>query len=115
MAQFLAATVNPNRRSHWNYCCSRSWRYGDTHAQSITSFDPPGSTRTRPASINNAGAVTGYYLDSRGIEHGFIRDASGLITSFDPLEIRPETGVSGRISSRRIAGGRNKAGSTASG
>ena len=28
----------------------------------------------------------GIYLDSRGIEHGFIRDASGFITSFDPLE-----------------------------
>src|SRR5438445_1416036 len=57
------------------------------HAQSIITFDPPGSIKTEPSSINNAGTVTGTYFTSPGNtiggSHGFIRDAQGTITSFD--------------------------------
>src|SRR3989442_8297201 len=52
------------------------------HGQSISSFDPPGSIYTQPFSINNAGAVAGYYSDGR-TQHGFIRDANGTFTTFD--------------------------------
>ena len=53
------------------------------HAQTITSFDVPGSTSTSALSINPAGEITGFYQDSRGIAHGFVRDGRGTITSFD--------------------------------
>ncbi|TMB98590.1 MAG: hypothetical protein E6J42_05600 [Chloroflexi bacterium] len=52
----------------------------------ITSFDPPGSEGTFPASangINPAGAITGYYNDRKGVAHGFLRAPDGTITSFD--------------------------------
>src|SRR2546422_3495957 len=52
------------------------------HGQSITSFDPPGSTYTQPLSINIAGAVAGFYRDGVTI-HGFIRDANGTFTTVD--------------------------------
>src|SRR5437762_14328529 len=54
------------------------------HAQSITSFDPPGSVKTGASSINNAGEVTGSYTDGVNIVHGFIGDAGGTFTTFDP-------------------------------
>ena len=50
----------------------------------ITSFDVPGSTQTYAFSINAAGLVTGWYLDSRNVQHGFLRSPHGAITSFDP-------------------------------
>jgi hypothetical protein len=55
------------------------------HAQGFTIFDPPGSVLgTFPSSINDAGQVTGYYVDSGFVSHGFVLDAVGAITSFDP-------------------------------
>jgi hypothetical protein len=39
----------------------------------ITTFDPPGSTSTKPTSINDAGAITGSYSDASGVTHGFLR------------------------------------------
>src|SRR5438876_5143112 len=52
-------------------------------AQTIISFDVPNSTYTAAQSINTVGDVTGWYGDSGGITHGFIRDANGTITPFD--------------------------------
>lgn len=52
--------------------------------QAIASFDPAGSISTYPFSINNDGAVTGYYADSNYVEHGFVRAADGTIATFDP-------------------------------
>jgi hypothetical protein len=34
--------------------------------------------------INAAGAITGYYLDSSSVQHGFVRSPNGQITEFDP-------------------------------
>ncbi len=58
-----------------------------------TSFDGPGATTntgqgasysgTIPMSIDAAGDVVGSYTDSSGVRHGFIRSASGTITTFD--------------------------------
>jgi hypothetical protein len=33
--------------------------------------------------INNEGAITGYYEDSSGVAHGFVRSAKGSSASFD--------------------------------
>jgi uncharacterized membrane protein len=53
-------------------------------------FAVPGSTCeaafarcTTPVAINQSGAVTGYYADATAALHGFVRAASGAITTFD--------------------------------
>lgn len=54
---------------------------------SVTTFDPAGSLRTIPNSINDSGAITGFYYSegsSNSAFHGFVRDPEGNITSFDP-------------------------------
>ena len=38
-----------------------------------------------PASINAAGAITGYYYDASYAVHGFLRDAGATITTFDVI------------------------------
>ncbi|HLY06931.1 MAG TPA: hypothetical protein VKR31_14395 [Rhizomicrobium sp.] len=50
----------------------------------FTTFDPTGSVYTYAAAINTSGAVGGYYDDSRGMAHGFVRAPDGTITAFDP-------------------------------
>ena len=54
------------------------------NSQTVTPFDPTGSTSTFPASINPAGAITGFYSDASFVNHGFLRGADGTITTFDP-------------------------------
>jgi hypothetical protein len=51
--------------------------------QTFTTFDPPGSQGTSPASINPAGQIVGTYFDSNFATHGFVRATDGTITSFD--------------------------------
>jgi hypothetical protein len=50
----------------------------------FTTIDPPGSTATVCAAINDAGTIAGYYVDGKDRVHGFARTAGGTITSFDP-------------------------------
>src|SRR5262249_47463144 len=50
----------------------------------IVSFDVPESTGTVPASINNAGAITGSYIPANGLPFGFVRDPHGNFTLFAP-------------------------------
>jgi hypothetical protein len=52
-------------------------------AATFTTFDVPGAIGTYPQSINNRGSITGYYYDSLGIRHGFLRTPDGSIISFD--------------------------------
>lgn len=53
---------------------------GDT----LTVFDPPGSTSTEPLSINSSGAIAGLFGDgSNTFTTGFVRDAQGNITTFN--------------------------------
>src|SRR5258706_14385254 len=63
-AQHRVTTANPALSSHF------------------ISFDPPGSTGTIPASINDAGAITGFYMDRRGTHRSFVRAADGTFTTF---------------------------------
>jgi len=87
----------------------------DPHGK-ITTFDPPGngtgmyqgvsmnSPTTLVHSINPAGEITGWYVDSNDAYHGFLRDPHGKITTFDapgavgltmPLSINPEGTIVG--------------------
>jgi hypothetical protein len=66
-------------------------------------FDPPGSTSTMPSGITAFGVVVGSYVDSSGVQHGFLRNLAGSFTTFDPLgsvlttatAINPEGTVTG--------------------
>jgi hypothetical protein len=75
----------------------------------LTLFYPPGTIPTLPShlqsydgfaswphwiSIDRAGDVTGSYTDAAGVQHGFVRDPYGTITSFDPPEGRETTATS---------------------
>jgi hypothetical protein len=52
-------------------------------AQSFTTFDPDGSLYTVPISINDAGAITGFYSGDGNLYHSFVRSKKGIITAFD--------------------------------
>ncbi len=47
---------------------------------------PVGGTVPHPISINQAGDITGSYTDSGGVQHGFVRNPYGTLTTFDPPE-----------------------------
>jgi len=56
----------------------------------IVSFDAPGADTnpgdyngTVASSINNRGAVTGFYVDVNNVYHGFVRSRDGRFTTFD--------------------------------
>jgi hypothetical protein len=48
----------------------------------ITTFDVPGSSATTAYSINNEGAITGFYVAPSGDRAGYIRDPEGNFTTF---------------------------------
>jgi uncharacterized membrane protein len=55
---------------------------------SFTTFDAPGAGTfdnhgTMALYINSKGVITGIFQDDSGISHGFVRDATGVITDFD--------------------------------
>jgi hypothetical protein len=49
----------------------------------ITDFDYPSAVGTSATAIHTAGTITGFYKDSNGITHGFVRTKKGAFTSFD--------------------------------
>jgi len=56
----------------------------------FTTFDSPGADTTPgdfngtlPNGINDAGAITGFYVDASGASHGFLRSPEGAFTTFD--------------------------------
>jgi hypothetical protein len=51
-------------------------------AVSYLSFEVPGALGTYPMSINNSMTVAGYYYVSSTVTGGFLRDATGTITTF---------------------------------
>jgi hypothetical protein len=57
---------------------------GPAVAATFATFDVKNSTGTYAYAINSATSVTGFYTDSSGTEHGFIRGPDGTITKFDP-------------------------------
>jgi len=42
-------------------------------AGNVTQIDYPSSIQTACTGINDAGAITGFYTDSNGVDHGFVR------------------------------------------
>jgi len=67
-------------------CSLAIGQLGKAHAGT---FDVPGAgigrrQGTLAYSINSAGAVAGYYVDAKNVRHGYVRDPSGAITTFDP-------------------------------
>jgi hypothetical protein len=46
-------------------------------------FAVPDSIATYPLSINAQRTITGYYVTTDGVTHGFVRDEDGVITKFD--------------------------------
>ena len=58
-------------------------------AQKIITFDTPGAGTsagqgTFPDGITDTGVIIGDYIDSHGVQHGFVRTQQGDITPFDP-------------------------------
>lgn len=58
----------------------------------LVTFDAPGAGKverskqgTFPKSISEAGAVTGHYVDSNNVNHGFLRSSAGELITFDAL------------------------------
>jgi hypothetical protein len=49
----------------------------------FVSVEVSGSTGTYPVGINNSLSITGYYKDASQHAHGFVRNLSGRISSFD--------------------------------
>jgi hypothetical protein len=48
-----------------------------------SSFDPPGSVRTQPQSINSAGQISGVYTTSvTSLDVGFLRESTGTFVTF---------------------------------
>jgi uncharacterized membrane protein len=52
-------------------------------AQTFVAFDVPGALDTFPMSINSAGQITGFYMDSINQYRGFRRQPDGVIITFD--------------------------------
>lgn len=75
-----------------------------------TPFQPPGTLQTSPRpgfpidggsltvphwiSIDQAGDITGSYIDAAGGQHGFVRNPYGTISTFDPPEGKQTTATS---------------------
>lgn len=62
----------------------------------IITFDAPGAGTgfrqgTTSTGINAAGFITGYYVDSSDINHGFVRSPNGGFTEFDAASTGPGT------------------------
>ncbi len=72
-------------RAGWivGYASDHSASSGFLLNTKYTIISVPASTATFPTSINDAGQISGTYLDASSVEHGFIRDASGNYTTFD--------------------------------
>src|SRR5262249_61064056 len=52
----------------------------------ITTFDPEGSLGTQAESIDNNGAITGFYQKQYDQLSGFVRYANGRIITFNPSQ-----------------------------
>ena len=55
----------------------------DPATSTYTSFSVPAAISTDALGINDLGVTVGYYIDSNGAEHGFIRNADGAFTFFN--------------------------------
>lgn len=49
----------------------------------FTYFNVPNAYSTAPQGINNLGQIVGYYDDSTGLQHGFLRNSDGTFITID--------------------------------
>jgi len=70
----------------------------------VFTFGIPGAVFIQPAAINEKGQVTGFYRDASGINHGFLWQRQGGLTTFDcagavsttaPVVISPAGAITG--------------------
>jgi hypothetical protein len=57
-----------------------------------------------PNQINASGDIAGYYTDTNGVFHGFLRDSNGTITTFDAPGAGTATGEGTEISDMNASG-----------
>ena len=57
-----------------------------------TKFDYPGAAGTWGLTVNDAGVITGWYVDAAGVAHGFLRAPDGKFTTFDAPGAGNESG-----------------------
>jgi hypothetical protein len=82
---------------------------GTSTTPTYMEFEVPGSGTglyqgTTADSVNTARTAAGYYLDSSDAAHGFVRAASGTITSFDALGAGTQNGQGTWVYSINSAG-----------
>src|SRR5258708_561822 len=56
---------------------------GGAQAQNFTTIDVPGATETRGRKINDDGRMVGFYFDTAGSIHSFVRTGQGSFSTFD--------------------------------
>lgn len=72
-------------------CCLASAAWPQTEAKhTLTKFNAPGAGTasgqgTEGAGIVENGAISGWYIDSNNLAHGFLRRPSGKFATFDPI------------------------------
>lgn len=73
----------------------RAQAQNNTKTSAFTIFDVPGAVATRPASLNDSGAITGNYLGTDEIYHSFLRNPDGTISTFSApvATTNPASGV----------------------
>ncbi len=89
-----ANSININNRGTLtgNYIDSNNVSHGFLRSPGgeFLTFDAPGASSTAgtfdgtfPSGINSGGAITGNYIDSRELNHAFLRNPKGEFTTFD--------------------------------
>lgn len=90
----FASTININNRGAitGDYTDAHNVTHGFVRSPSgkFTTFDAPGARSvqgtfegTLPSSINGEGTITGNYMDSKEVIHGFLRNPAGGFITFD--------------------------------
>ena len=90
---------------YYNHCNPVNMGFVSSTDGVFTVFEAPGTLLASPSfdytstvphwiSIDQAGDITGSYTDAAGVQHGFVRNPYGTITSFDPPEGSQTTATS---------------------
>ena len=94
--RFIAATRGTQRRAfYWGICALGMTIAASAHEPRIITFDAPGAGTAQyqgtgcfaytdcSVLINNRGEITGYFLDTNNVYHGFLRSREGKFTVFE--------------------------------
>ena len=73
-------------------------------SRKFISFDVPGAKVTYATAINASGQVAGTYMDQNYMNHGFLRESDGTITTFDVSSQTLSVSVVGINAAGQIAG-----------